>query len=255
MIYMFCPRRSNGARDLAAELAAVRLRQFDGMDFWFKGKRVNFQKGDVVINWGAEVPNMDGIRVLNAIDNPMSKYEQGRILMNYVLSVQVTDKRPAQENLGKFIGRRNGHQGGSDLLVKPVRPDFWSLKEIFVNEYRIHSFNGKSIRAGKKIVREGFTLVEKEADWKPDSNLAHPWVRSFDGGWRINYDGFKSSAAMRDAANKALAALKLNFGAVDLGVDEKGNIKVIEVNTAPGIEGNSVKVYAEAILGWINEVK
>jgi hypothetical protein len=141
----------------------------------------------------------------------------------------------------EWLGRRNNHVGGADLLAVPAQPDYYSRKENIVEEYRIHMFLGKSIRAGKK---------EKQAT-RPDGRTpAHPWIRSFDAGWKINYQGFKSNEAMRDLANKALKALKLDFGAVDLGKLADGSYIVLEVNRAPGVEGGTAETYAKKIIAW-----
>ena len=139
-----------------------------------------------------------------------------------------------------WLGRMFNHVGGNDLLRATIpTPDFFSKKEDIVEEYRIHSFNGKSIRAGKKAHREGV-------------QQPHAWIRSYDGGWSIRYDGFESKKAMRDLANAAVAALGLQFGAVDIGKKRDGSLIVLECNRAPGLEGGTVDSYARAIAGWIN---
>ena len=138
--------------------------------------------------------------------------------------------------------RRNNHIGGSDLLQGGggiFIPDYYSRKENIVEEYRLHIFRGKSIRAGVKVPRE-------------DSET-HEWIRSFDAGWRIQYDGFKSRREMRDLASSAVTALGLDFGAVDLGRLDTGELIVLEVNRAPGIEGGSVEAYVGGVKRWIEE--
>lgn len=136
-----------------------------------------------------------------------------------------------------WVGRMNDHTGGTDLLTPSVNPDYWVKKLTFAKEYRIHSFLGKSIRAGQKVPREGFAT--------PSS-----WIRSFDGGWRIKYDDFKSKEAQRNLAAKAVEALGLQFGAVDIGELADGTLVVLEVNRAPGLEGGTVNAYETAIRTW-----
>lgn len=139
----------------------------------------------------------------------------------------------------EWLGRRNGHVGGNDLLNPQGPFDFWVRRENIVAEVRIHCFGGKSIRAGVKVER-------------PDV-AAHAWIRSFNGGWRILYDGFESKKVMRELASSALSALGLDFGAVDLGQLSTGEWIVLEVNRAPGIEGNSIGAYGQAIQKWVME--
>lgn len=144
-----------------------------------------------------------------------------------------------------WLPRDLHHVGGNDLL----NPDaatvgYYVKKEEFVKEYRIHSFNGKSIRAGIKDLRDGFTFDGMQK--------ASKWIRSWDGGWRIKYDGVSSRQKHRDLAHAAVKALGLTFGAVDIGERADGSLCVLEVNRAPGLEGGTIDKYAEAINEWIN---
>lgn len=251
-IYIYCPRKSQGALELVQTLGAKRLRRFDGMDFWDKQKRFELAEGDIVVCWGAHLPELDGVKVLNALDRVVNKSDElTKLVQAGIPTVRAYKSVPRGVDRSLVFPRIAEHTGGQDLLHTPAYPDYYILKEDFVREYRIHSFNGKSIRAGQKEVRPGFTLVQKAEDWKPNANLAHPWVRSYDGGWRINYDGFKSTAKMRGLAHNAVKALGLTFGAVDIGETANGILKVLEVNRAPGLEGNTVQSYARAITKWI----
>lgn len=144
-----------------------------------------------------------------------------------------------------WLPRKNNHVGGADLLDEALlNPDYYSKKEDIIEEYRLHMFAGKSIRAGKKIQRQT----------RPDGRTApHAWIRSFDAGWIIQYNDFESTKAMRDVAAAAVKALGLDFGAVDLGKLRNGNFIVLEVNRAPGIENNSTTIYANKIILWSKE--
>lgn len=146
---------------------------------------------------------------------------------------------PPAAPVGEWVGRRNNHVGGLDLLRPPAQPDYWVKKETFVREFRVHSFLGKSIRAGVKAIRDGFT-----------AQTASTWVRSWDGGWWIRYDGDSVRNVHRDIAHRAVAALGLQFGAVDIGERADGSLVVLEVNRAPGVEGGSLAAYEKAITAW-----
>jgi hypothetical protein len=159
---------------------------------------------------------------------------------------------PAQVS-GEWLPRMFNHVGGNDLLTPPTTPDYFSRKLNLTDEYRVHSFDGKSIRAGRKVLRDGFQLPTAGRALPVGVQPASPWIRSFDGGWRINYDGFESSRAMRDLAAAAVTALGLNFGAVDLGLTSDNRLVVLEVNRAAGLEGNTIEAYATAITRWVAE--
>jgi hypothetical protein len=150
---------------------------------------------------------------------------------------------------GEWVGRMFSHVGGDDLLAPPATPDYYSRKLTFTQEYRVHSFDGRSIRAGRKVLRDGYSTTPGAAG----TLRASSWIRSLDGGWRINYDGFESTRVMRELAASAVNALGLNFGAVDLGQLADGTFVVLEVNRAPGLEGGSVESYGAAVNRFITE--
>lgn len=237
-MYVYCSRPSESAFELAKQLEGIRLRKFDGMHFWKRGKRLTLPERSKLVCWGAALPEIPGIDVLNG--GPVVGKGKAALLFNRakIPSVKVwTDCRFGRLK-PEALPRLNNHVGGNDLLNPPDYPDFYVLKENLVAEYRIHSFFGKSIRAGVKVPRD-----------IPPGNV-HPWIRSFDGGWRINYDQFKSSKQMRLLAAKAVKALGLQFGAVDLGLTYEGVLMVLEVNRAPGSEGGTLDAYKRAISGW-----
>lgn len=249
MIYVYCRRPSDSARELVSALGATRLRRFDGQDFWQRSRRVLLEEGDVVVCWGDDFPaEIPGIHILNGADIG-NKYEAACKIMNAgVPTIHVSRERPyswTPQRTGGWLGRSFFHAGGNDLL-NPGTPDYWVHKETILHEYRIHSFGGASIRAGEKRLREGFSLTPG-----PNEQLASSWVRSFDGGWRVCYDGFQSNAKMRRVAHRAVKALGLHFGAVDVGALADGSYIVLEVNRAPGLEGNSITAYANRIKKWI----
>lgn len=137
-----------------------------------------------------------------------------------------------------WLPRVYNHVGGADLLTPPAAAEYFVKKEDIKAEVRIHSFAGKSIKAGSKQPRTGVSQ--------------HPWVRSYDGGWRIVYDNFESTEAQRKLAHKAVKTLGLDFGAVDLGQKADGTWIVLEVNRAPGLADGTVTTYTAAIKAAVN---
>jgi glutathione synthase/RimK-type ligase-like ATP-grasp enzyme len=93
-------------------------------------------------------------------------------------------------------------------------------------EYRVHIFKGKSIRVSLKA------YADPEA--KGHYTTAKPSSRV----WHV-----------RKAAKQAVAALGLDFGAVDiLATDDE--CWVLEVNAAPGLGGSTPRLYARTFLRW-----
>lgn len=175
-------------------------------------------------------------------------------LVNALNSLNTSLSRPAPLAVapaaptGEWLPRMNNHVGGNDLLTPPLEPDYYSRKLNLASEVRIHCFDGRSIRAGRKALREGWTGTGPN-----NATRASDWIRSMDGGWRIVYDGFESTRQMRELAAAACAALGLTFGAVDIGVTNTGALVVLEVNRAPGLEGGSLTSYGAALTRWITE--
>jgi glutathione synthase/RimK-type ligase-like ATP-grasp enzyme len=109
-------------------------------------------------------------------------------------------------------------------------------------EYRVNVFNGDIILYQKKSRRvnedgEVETAEGEEADVR---NLASNWV--------YRTGKLKSLERVENLAIDAIEALGLDFGAVDIIMDNDGEVYVLEVNTAPGL-GNtdSIEAYVEAI--------
>lgn len=129
---------------------------------------------------------------------------------------------------------------GNKVPVIPAR--FYSLYSPKRHEYRVHVFKGKVIDLQQKKRAKGFDGVDTK-------------VRSYANGWRFCRNGIEVPDSCQQASVSAVKALGLDFGAVDVGWNEKlQQPMVYEVNTAPGIEGTTVKNYAEAIRSWFNEV-
>lgn len=264
MIFIYRPQRSTSARELARAVGGRRIFNI-----------VAPRQGDKVICWGVNGPVSPA--VLNAA--PLrNKYEDALKLREAgVPTIEVARIRPLPQPIAprlyppllvpmdraavlreiagmqawlaepepistpdaSWIGRLNHHVGGNDLLNPPERPDYYVKRESIVREYRVHSFRQQSIRAGQKTHRDG---VE----------APHQWIRSWDGGWRISYDGERIRQRHRDLAHQAVAALGLDFGAVDLAEREDRSIFVLEVNRAPGLEGGTIDAYANAVMRWAN---
>ena len=269
---MYRRAASNSARELAESLA-VNARKLSDLGRAHFGQGV--RAGDTVICWGESLQPINGVRILNG-GVARNKLEDANVLRAAgVPTIEVSATQPAppapQEfNLDRYRGlnaldrtladrmhrelaaflarpatqlqtwlaRRFNHVGGSDLLHPPQAADYYSKKEALIEEFRIHCFKGLSIRAGKKVPRDGAQ--------------PHEWIRSLDGGWRINYDGFHSKESMRVLAARAIEALGLDFGAVDIGRKADKSLIVLEVNRAPGLSDNSAGVYANAIQNWVN---
>jgi hypothetical protein len=244
MIYIYCTRPSEGAREL--------VREINAQGYWAKrtktlaGVRFHHARGTLSLPGGTSVRGLShGLPTLTTFNAPLSIQELQTLRTAGVCCPEVSLSPESN-----WLPRRNNHQGGSDLLRPPVNPDYYVKKYEITKEFRVHIFRSgeaySSIRAGLKVPRDGV-----------DSSARHPWIRSYDAGWRLDYGEACQLAirqSVRDEAKKAIKVLGLDFGAVDVGVLPDGRPLVLEVNRAPGNEGNTTRTYATKFIERANQI-
>lgn len=97
-------------------------------------------------------------------------------------------------------------------------------------EYRVHVFQGKSIRISEKVFNE-------------------------DKSYTTGKPGSIKLARVRDAAKLAVQSVGLDFGAVDVLArgEDNAEVWVLEVNSAPGLGGSMPRLYGETFRKWKEE--
>jgi len=111
------------------------------------------------------------------------------------------------------------------------------LKKTF--ECRIHVMNG--------VVIDG-QIKKKRTDAE-----ANTLIRNAHTGWVYCREGYTPDEAAKQLAIAAVAALGLDFGAVDLIYNKHYNqYYLLEVNTAPGLTGTTLTNYTQEILKWFH---
>lgn len=236
-IHIWSPRPSDSAVSIRNALRDRGIESYKSpLDITDNPRRLQrflrrVRRGDLWINWGAPyIPFSRGreefIKELNAAQFLNKKSQLLKLKQAGVPTLEISDT-PKEG----YIGRSINHQGGRDLINNTGR-DYYTKKVTFDREVRIHIFKDKSIHAGLKVAQPN----------------AHPWIRSYDTGWRISYAHAKDIAnSRRELAKQAIKALGLDFGAVDIGVIKGDKALVLEVNTAPGIEGETLEAYVDRI--------
>lgn len=158
-----------------------------------------------------------------------------------------TSKETAQQWIddGKVVfGRQKltSHSGNGIILFENETITEDKLCPLYVkykkktHEYRVHVFNGKVIDITQKRKRVGMQTNAR--------------IRNLDNGWvfcREDLD-IDNKNELTKQAILACSVCKLDFGAVDIiwNKQEK-KYYVLEVNTAPGLEGQTTTKYAQAI--------
>ena len=238
--------------------SAYALSHVDGFRRMTQGKGV--KKGHTVVNWGvgddSKFPDFEfEYNLLNCPDAVLRAINK-RLAFNIWASQHVStvpwtaNKAVAQEWLDEghtVVARKilTGHEGDGIVIVEPgqklVDAPLYTHYIPKVREYRIHSTHSKAFATHMKI--KDPKNPEPPKTWK---------VRSYVNGFIFQRNNIPKSLARDALAVQAVATLGLDFGAVDIIEDKAGKLYVLEVNTAPGIEGQTTPAYAEAIKDLVN---
>ena len=135
----------------------------------------------------------------------------------------------------------DGHSGEGIIVLDKSVANHLKDGSLFVkyipkkDEYRVHVVNGEVIDVRKKAIKNG------------NPNNANFKIRSYNNGWIFKKNDINPP---EDVITQALAAVEnygLDFGAVDVIWNQYRNQAfVLEINTAPGLEGSTTEEYAKA---------
>lgn len=141
----------------------------------------------------------------------------------------------ASEGRGIVVAR-----SAEELVAAPLYVKFWPKE----TEYRVHVFNGEVIDVAQKRLRNGARNQEGR----------NPYIRNTANGWVYTHENVNISGRARELACDAVRSVGLTFGAVDLAVNQRGDICVFEINTAPGLENTAtINAYRDAIRRYCNQ--
>lgn len=239
---------SASAKALSEALSIKRIKH-EGKLIQVKGK---------VINWGASVFNRaiyaeDGyLNPPEAVAKASNKLETFKALSAAGVSVPewteemlIAAEWSAKEHDVVARKKLNGHSGegieiitgeqfanpaGFDYPIAPLYTKYLKKKE----EYRIHVFQGEAFFVQRKARK--LDVPKEDVNWK---------VRNLAGGFIFANVGVEVPDVARNEACNAVAALALDFGAVDIILGTDGKYYVLEINTACGLEGTTLDKYVE----------
>lgn len=218
MIEVLCERRSTTARELQEALW-----QRPELNGW--------------INWtgGRKDPDDYGGKLLNG-SSRTDKLAQLVWLEHNGVRVPQWNFRGEGED---WYPRTLHHQQGLDFTSTiPAGEIAYYVKKVPLREeWRLHFFKTK--KGNIKLLRSGQKV--------PRVARPHPWVRSHRLGWKLSYTGGAPGDAVH-MGRESMAALELDFGAVDVGMlGDTQMAVVLEVNTCPGLEGGTLQRYVDQI--------
>lgn len=250
-LYLFSWNRfSEGAKELADALQIKRLKH--------EGSKFKGNPRHTIINWGSgNLPdNIAGARVLN---NPRSVVLCSNKLnfFRHVSKNEAVNLPPWTEDAqqaiewtkkGPVMARTvlNGHSAAGLIIMEIDKPDSLVKAPLYTqyipkqDEYRVHVISGEAVDVQRKALKPEYLEANR-------GNINFK-VRNLENGFIYVRGGVNPPASVLDQAKLAVETCGLDFGAVDIIYNAKQDkAYVLEINTAPGLQGQTAESYANAL--------
>lgn len=241
-IWIYSGRPSEGAALLAQEPGFNRMRS---------GKF--YKPGDFIVNWGnahylPALAHKLSHRRLNSLDGVLKAVNKRKTFealgaksiptVPWTLYKEVALGWVQQGHTVVARKTLTGHEGDGIIIIekvnKLVEAPLYTRYVEKAKEFRVHATPFGVIDTQWKVRDPKREVV----DWK---------VRSYKNGFIFQRKGIIPNAKRDALAVAAIKALGLDFGGLDIIEDGDGDFYVLEVNTAPGIEGTTVQLYGKAL--------
>lgn len=245
---------SRSARDLAEALDIKQIKR--------EGSKFSGSKDKLVINWGSttmseEVAKCEVLNKPEAVllaSNKLNFFKavgiwnrQQSKRVNLITIPSWTEvKDVAYDYIGEgvtIVARTilNGHSGAGIVLCETreqldaVDAPLYVVYTPKKQEYRVHVLRGEVVDIQRKARRTD--IPDDQVNWK---------IRNHDNGFIYSRNEVAANIpqqALTDSIN-SVSACGLDFGAVDVIYNEHaGRTYVLEVNTAPGLSGETLAGY------------
>ena len=247
---------SGSARDLAKALGTIRVRE---------NGTYSPRKNHLIVNWGnPRAPTWATKDMYDCVLNAWWKTPGLTTAQNKLGTFRTLDKLevPCVEwttnaematlwlKKGSTVVQRNtltSHSGHGITIIgydeetsTPIgilsKAPLYTQYKKKANEFRVHVMGGTVIDVQEK---------RKVKDFQGEFNQL---IRSHDNGWIFAREDIVEPEDLRPLALTAINALGLDFGACDIIYNKHENkCFMLEINTAPGIEGTTLTNYVNAI--------
>jgi len=214
---------------------------------------------DFIINWGRSEKRFNGHYIneptkVGIASNKLSCIEVFKAA--HISSPESTTQRNVADGwykdgttvVARTMLRASGGRG--IYLCDPEKGDKIPKAPLYTqyskktDEYRVHVWQGEVIDVQQK--RRNTAVADADVNWQ---------IRNHDNGFIYARSDLNIPRDLHTTAISAVAALSLDFGAVDLGYNRKSkSCTVYEVNTAPGLVGVTLDSYYRAILKTFPQV-
>lgn len=249
---------SESAKLLSGELVAKRVRP-SGTYKWFPNHKIVNWGNSAIPSWATPQCQANMLNKPQNVRNASEKLQTFQILqaaMPNDLPQWTTERHVAQGWLAnpiygnkknavvcRTLTRANSGRGIvlADTAGELVAAPLYTRYKPKSSEYRVHVFAQYGV----------IDIQEKRGKTGANRTGAQEYIRSHDNGWVFCRDDLVAPAAVRTAAERAINVLGLDFGAVDIGFHNDYGLTIYEVNTAPGIEGQTLANYVQTLRRFI----
>lgn len=208
---------------------------------------------DRILNWGnTNVPGWKNVPYNQWFNHPIAVARSANKISTFdklaekgISCVRYTSNQNTVQNWldqGRIVFARtiiNSHGGRGIHVIRSgeriVTAPLFTLYQRKDQEFRIHVFRGKTI-----------DVTEKRRSLEFEQSDNQKLIRNHENGWVFCHDGISIPQHALLLGLQTVQALELDFGAVDI-ISDHGTCYVLEVNTAPGIEGTTLNQYVIAI--------
>ena len=225
--------------------------------------------GHLVINWGngrvpgwatpiAQASTLNKAQNINQASDKVRAFTHLVTTMANMLPDWTTNMATAKAWLAspKFPGKLNAvvcrtltKANSGRGIVLATTPEAVVVAPLYTRyvpkaiEYRVHVSRRFGIfDAQQKKMKTG---AEQEQGFDK-------YIRSYDKGWVFCREGLVLPESVKETAMLAVQHLGLDFGAVDIGYHPQCGTCLYEVNTAPGLEGQTLTNYANTFKRYLN---
>lgn len=231
-------------------------------------KRRPLTTASTLVNWGCtEVSNLSMYdRILNhpeSVKNSVDKKITLQLLkendLPHTAILEDIDAAKSHIDAGGWVVCRTltRSSGGKGIIIAKtidelVPAPLYTVYFKKSHEYRYHVFNGEVIDVQKKM-----RLSSEELEARGFSERPPSYIRNLENGYIFGREGVETDRNLSIISIKAVEALGLDFGSVDIltNITNGGMVRkhvICEVNSASGLSGTTFDKYVEK-LGEYNE--
>lgn len=270
-IVICAPRISEGARDLRDHInnnsnVDATYRRRDNLS------RLRMQlspSNSLIVNWGCggnnfrstqdfniqagnNVPRLN--RNTNTATNKLEAFRAmcgaGINVPEYTSSLNIARRWVAMGHRVYCRTNLRGHSGEDIVMADqdnlPIQAPLYTREVVKRHEFRFHVVGGQVIDGVRKAFRADVAREDRDR-----TIMNHAAGSVFIRSGRSLTEAHQDQE-LHQMCVRAVGAVGLDFGAVDVMSDSDGNYYVLEVNTAPGLEATTLERYSNALQAIVN---